>query len=187
MVMANYGEKHINKMIGFDFYKSSFFALCVGIDDEGKLVCYRARQKNVPKFSREILVEDSAGNNLGFVVEYACKFRIHPGCVRKDIFECESKFIMKINQMYCSLPPLKELIDEYKELKTQYYHTPAKESKGIRHKMGELSYEIDARQAVFLEAAKVKKTKADKYRNFREVPNRNGISRIYKGGGCSGK
>ena len=180
-------QKYANRVISFEYYNSSFFALCVGADDEGKLICYRAKQKNTPKFSREVLVEDSVGNNMGFVVEYMCKFRIHPGCVRKCIFACETEFVKKINQMYYSLPPLRELIEKYKELKIRYYHTPAKESKSILQNMGELSYEIDARHAVFLEVAKVKRTQGGKYRNFRQVPNRNGITRIYKGGGCSGK
>ena len=180
-------QKYANRVISFEYYNSSFFALCVGADDEGKLICYRAKQKNTPKFSREVLIEDSVGNNMGFVVEYVCKFHIHPGCARKCIFACETEFIKRINQMYDSLPPLKELIDEYKTLKKQYYNTPAKEKKSILYKMGELSKEIDVRQAIFLETAKTKKNQSDKYRNFRCVPNRMGVSRIYKGGGCSGK
>lgn len=185
--MANYGEQYVYKMIGFDFHKSYYFALCAGLDDDRNLVCYRSLQKNAPNSSGEILVEDSSGTNLGFVVEYACKFRIHPGCVRKCIFKCDPEFVKKIDQLHGSLPPLHELIEEYKELKAQYYHAPIKESKGIRQKMGELSYEINARKAVFLEAGRMKKTQGGKYGNFRQVPDQNGISRIYKGGGCSGK
>ena len=182
----NYDE-YISKIIEFNYHYSTFFALCVGLSDKGELICYRVRSKDTIKLAREIFIEDSDGNNVNFTVEYACKFGIHPKCVRRCIRACEPEFVKRINQMYCSLPPIKELIDEYKELKKQYYHTPSRESKDILHKMGQLSYEIDARQAVFLQEAKMKKTQSDRYGRFRVAPNKKGISRIYRGGGCSGK
>ena len=180
-------DRYINKLISFDYYTSNYIAMCVGINVEGKLICYRVRKKTTPHPIREVQMEDVEGNNLGYAVEYRCKFSIHPGCARKILLECEKAFVQKVNQLYRQLPPLEEQLKAYKELKTLYYHSPKKEAKQIIQQMGQLSYEIDARCAIFLQERKTAKGQSGRYRNYRTVPNKNGIARIYKGGGCSGK
>ena len=185
--MKNSKNQYVNCLIRFDYYTANYFALCVAREEDGKLICYRAKEKSVLKFSGEMIVEDSLGNNLGYVVDCRCKFRIPVGCVRKLVLHCDEGFVERVNQCYRSLEPLDSLINKYKELKNQYYHTPGSGAKSVRHQINELAQEITARKALFLQQKPVKKKVNNKYANFKQTPNKNGISQVYSGGSCSSK
>lgn len=189
--MTKYGDRFINRLIGFDYYGSSYYAVCVGRNEDGKLICYRARkqscEKAISKSVEEMFVKDPDDKYWGYVVEYMCKFNIHPGCVRKDIVGCDLALVNRINQRHDALTPLKDLIKKYKEMKTQYLHTFGNEKTIILRQIGKLNREITARQAAFLESKEDRKKTTDKYRNFRVMPDKKGVNRMYKGGSCSGK
>ena len=131
----------MNNLFHFDYNKGNHIGLCVAQED-GKLICYRAKKKDTPKSSGEVSLLDAQGANLGYVVDYRCKFRIPVGCARKRILCCEVSAIEHVNQLYHSMRPLKDLVEEYKELKAQYYHTPGKDTKTVRHQLNELAQEI---------------------------------------------
>lgn len=180
-------DKYINWLIGFDYYNIRHYALCVAREADGKLICYRVKEKDTIKCPAEMLVEDEQGKNLGYVVDCRCKFCIPVGCVRKQIFRCEDVFVDRANQYYRSMEPLEALIKKYNTLKSQYYHGSSDILKPACSEINELIDEIKARKADFLQKKPTKKKKVGKYRNFKQLPNKNGISRIYAGGGCSGK
>ena len=47
--MAKYGDRIINRLIEFDYYGSIYYAVCVGRNEDGMLICYRAKNVIVPK------------------------------------------------------------------------------------------------------------------------------------------
>ena len=162
-------------------------ALCTDyICDQG-LICYRVKSNGTRHGETMIPVEAADRSESTYLVEVRCRFCIHPGCARTVIMDCNPDFVEKVKQHYRSLPPLEEQIRRYRELKQEYYHTHDSKKKAIRHEMNQLASEIDARQALFLQHKFDKKGTSNKYGNVRKTPNKNGISRIYRGGGCSGK
>lgn len=185
--MANNWDKHINCLIRFDYYNTSHHALCVARESDEKLVCYRVKEKSTIKSSGEIILEDEQGNNLGYVVDCRCKFRIPVGCARKLILRCEKAFVERVNECYRTMESLDVAIKRYNALKSQYYHASSDESKSVRNEINELAEEINARKADFLRKKSTKKKKSGKYENFKQLPNKNGISRVYAGGSCSSK
>ena len=179
--------QYTNTICAFTYNKLDYLALCIGCDEDGKLICYRVRKKSSPKFSGEILVVNSNGEELGYVVEYPCKFTIPMSCIRKKELNVEEQFVKHINCCYLSLPPLSEQIQRYKEAKARYYSTTSKGSKSTRDEMNNLAHEINSRRAIFLENKPTPKTPVNKYSNYKITPNRDGISRVYSGGSCTGK
>ena len=132
-------------------------------------------------------VENEQRQNMGYVVDSRCKFSIPVGCVKKEIIRCEDVFVERVNQYYWSMEPLDEVIKKYNTLKSQYYHASADILKPTYNEINELVDEIKARKAEFLQKKSTKKKKVGKYGNLKQLPNKNGISRVYSGGSCSGK
>ena len=184
--MKDKNSQYINNLFHFDYNKGNHIGLCVALED-GKLICYRAKKKDVPKFSGEIPLVDGQGIKLGYVVDYRCKFRIPVGCARKRIICCDASAIEQVNKLNQSMTPLKDLVEQYKELKAQYYHTPGQNTKSVRHQLNEIAQEINARNADFLQQKPSPQNVTNKYSNFKKTPNRNGSSNMYSGGSCSGK
>ena len=185
--MINYGCKYINCLIRFDYYNTSHYALCVACEPDKKIVCYRVKEKNTVKSSAEMIVKDEQENNLNYVVDCRCKFSIPAGCVRKEILHCNQAFVDRANQCHNSLDSLDVIIKKYNALKHQYYHMSADEAGVTSAVINNLAEEIYARKTDFLQKRPSKKKKVGKYGNYKQLPNKNGISRVYSGGGCSSK
>ena len=49
-------KQYLNQLVSFDFYGCNHIALCVEIDEDGKLICYRARKKRFCKPAMEVPV-----------------------------------------------------------------------------------------------------------------------------------
>ena len=181
--MINFGCKYIYCLIRFDYYNTSHYALCVACEPDKKIVCYRVKEKNTVKSSAEMIVKDEQENNLNYVVDCRCKFSIPAGCVREEILHCNQAFVDRANQCHNSLDSLDVIIKKYNALKHQYYHMSAGEAVVTRAEINNLAEEIYARKTDFLQNKSTKKRKVGKYGNYKQLPNKNGISRVYSGGG----
>ena len=173
-----------NAILKFKHNGKIHHALVYRIKEDGSILCFRVVQKQ--RITQNYIpIYDSDGVNFKYQVQYGCRFTLPAGCYKKQVDTCSSNVVEKVMKKHSELPSLPSLIDEQKELYDNLKRLSPKDTKGLRKKYNELTQIINDRSTVFLQ--ETPKTKANKYRNYRTVPDKEGIRIIYQGGKVSPK
>lgn len=178
-------DSYVNAVLAFNRYNRQCFALCYAVGKDNKILCYRVRKTSTPGKKNLYYINDKNGQFTGYVVEYACRFQIPAHWIKQKLLRCDPAVAAEAHRLYATVPPLPELEAEYKELREKYKR--AKEKSTLR-RMNEVNELINARKLHFLTARPQAPTgRKDAYSNYKTLPNRDGISTIFRGGGCSSK
>ena len=182
-------ESYINSVVEFTCNSRKYMCVIASVSLDNRAVCFRVISSINKKKTDEqfVAIDDNAGKKTDFLIDYRSRFYLPNNRFDKVMFKCSADDVAVAAARYSKLPLLSELVDNYNKLYAQIRQLSPKDSKDKRKALNRLADEINARKCIFLFLENKGVEKNKKYRNYRIVPDKNGISSVYQGGGCSGK
>ena len=167
-------------MVQFTWNSEKHLCVIAGVDAKQRAICYRVTQKKVYE-EEYITINKGNGKPTNYKVLFASRFILPKNRFDEVILQCPVETIIEANKKHSELPPLSSLEEVYRRLYESMRNTPPKIKQAA---LSKIAGQINARKCLFLLGDNPSN---NKYSNYRVVPNKNGISSVYQGGGRSSK
>lgn len=188
--MGGMGRAMINdyvySVVSFTWNSETHMGVIVGIGSNNRAICYRVI-KSGNKRDYYVSIEGINGKKSNLQIVHESRFYLPNNHFDKVICQCTRSCVAEANAKYSELKPIPELEKEYKCLKEQLKGPRSAENKDQRKALNQLVGQINNRKCLFLSGTDKQKKEKNPYSNFRLLPDKNGITAVFHGGGCSGK
>lgn len=182
--MLFFSIPYLYALVEFRYGRRNFYAAIARISKDDHFVYFHAHTKK-KLLDRCIRITNENGNDTEFQVCYGGMFFLPNDRFSRVVQYCSKELINDCIEKYFSLPSLDELKDKREKLVKELKENPPNQ-KEIRKQIYHYSEMINERTALFLKE-NTNSQENSRYRNFRIVPNKQGISHVIQGGGCTPK